>query len=380
MKSKAALIFIILLSACRQDIPAPVNPGTPTTFSAVWQDFWSLMNINYLYWDIDTTDWDRVNKQYSPVFATLDLNNPTDQSRAAGYFRQITDGLIDHHYEISFTSPALNDSTINPANDQLLRRAGFRNSFSYLFSDEHYLDSGFLFGFDEQTDPGNLLTAVAGTIHGNILFFTCSHMSLYRSFHSTEINGIQPVLAWFFNRLKDPTLKGLLLDLRDNPGGDVADLNFLAGAFLAQPLHFGYTRYKSGNGRLDYTPWINADILPVTGTQAPTLPIILLADQYTASLAELMVMGLRVLPNCRIVGETTFGATGPLTGNAVYNDGSFAVPGFMNIQTSSAEFKYLDGKIYEGKGFPPDYPVPFNAIAIGSGVDPQMDSALAHLP
>src|SRR5262249_34291163 len=151
-------------------------------------------------------------------------------------------------------------------------------------------------------------------------------------------------------------LKGVLLDFRGNPGGSVSDLNFFAGQFIGQPLHFGYARYKSGNGRLDYTPWIDADIQPQGGAQTAQLPIVILADKYSASMAEIITMALHALPQCRIVGETTLGATGPFTANTLYNAGPFTVPGFLSVVTSSAEFKYIDGNRYEGKGFPPDYP------------------------
>jgi len=88
-------------------------------------------------------------------------------------------------------------------------------------------------------------------------------------------------------------------------------------------------------------------------------------------------MALRTLPQCKVVGETTFGATGPLTENALYNDGAFNVADFLSVETSSTEFKYHDGLIYEGKGFSPDYPVPFSASAIATGDDPQLDRVLA---
>ena len=159
--------------------------------------------------------------------------------------------------------------------------------------------------------------------------------------------------------------------------GDVNDLNFLAGQFIDQPLSVGYTRSKSGNGRLDYTPWIEVKTLSQPGARAVTLPVYILADKYSQSMAEIMTMALRALPQCRVVGETTFGATGPFGENALYDDGPFELPGFLFVTTSSVEFKYIDGKSYEGKGFPPDYPVPYNVQALNSGDDPQLDKALS---
>jgi carboxyl-terminal processing protease len=371
-------LLLIFLAACKKDISNPVSNLPPSTFSQVFDEFWNEMNVNYVYWDIDTTNWDAVYKRYQPVFSNLRLADTADLASSVGYFRKMTDGLIDHHFSISFTNGVLKDSSIDPAYDQLVKDPAFRNPYSYFGTDERYLDTGYFNGYDNTTDPGNTLLALSGTIHGNILFFTCNQFSLSASFQSDVSNSVQQVLNYFFKQLENASgLKAILLDFRDNPGGSVNDLNFLAGQFIDQPLHFGFTRYKSGNGRLDYTPWIDASVLPQPGAHAVTIPVIILADRYSQSMAEITTMALRALPQCKVVGETTFGATGPFAENALYDDGSFQLPGFLSVTTSSVEFKYIDGKIYEGKGFPPDYQVPFNSTALSSGDDPQMDKALS---
>ena len=372
------LLPLIFLAACKKDISNPAGDQVPSTFSQAFDEFWNQLNVNYVYWDIDTTNWDAVYQRYKPVFDGLQINDSADLHSSIGYFRQMTDGLIDHHFSIAFTNGVLKDSTIIPAYDQWEKDPAFRLPFSYIGSDFNYLDSGYLSGFDNTTNPGNTLTAVSGTIHGNILFFTCNQFTLSASFQSTVDNRVKPVLNYFFQQLHNPSgLKAILLDFRDNPGGDVSDLNFLAGQFVSQPLHFGYTMNKSGNGRLDYTPWIDANISPQPGAQSITLPVIILADKYSQSMAEIMTMALRTLPQCRVVGETTFGATGPFAENALYDDGPFIVPGFLAVTSSSVEFRYIDGKIYEGIGFPPDYPVAYSQQAILYGIDLQLEKALS---
>jgi C-terminal processing protease CtpA/Prc len=88
-------------------------------------------------------------------------------------------------------------------------------------------------------------------------------------------------------------------------------------------------------------------------------------------------MAVKAFPNSFFVGETTFGATGPIVSdNNLYSDGSFTVPDFMNVQTSSVKFKYMDGKIYEGKGFAPDYFVAFNLYALQNATDLQLEKAI----
>jgi carboxyl-terminal processing protease len=377
----AICCFIILVSvACRKAISNPVTDQPPANFSEVFEDFWSDMNVNYLYWDIDTTNWDAVHECYGPLFAGLQLSSAADAARSVQYLRQICDGLIDRHYYVSFSDPFLADSTISPVYDHLIKTPGFHNEFSYLPLDASILDPGYVYGYDNVSDPAHPLIALSGTIHGDILFFSCNLFGLNKSFHSNTPNSVQPLLSGFFSRLQQPTgIKGVLLDMRSNPGGDISDLALVAGRFTGGPMHFGFTRYKAGNGRLDYTPWIDAVVQPQPGAVVVKLPIVIVADRYSASMAEIFTMAMRTLPNCKVVGETTFGATGPFTANGIYNDGSFDVTGFMSVQESSTEFKYIDGKIYEGKGFPPDYPVPYDPAALGALDDPQLDKAISLL-
>jgi carboxyl-terminal processing protease len=381
MKPYMLLISLFLLAACKKEISNPVSDQPPSTFSQVFDEFWNDMNVNYVYWDIDTTSWDAIYQQYKPVFGSLRIGDTADLAASVGYFRKMTDGLIDHHYSIAFTNGVLKDSSINPGEDQWRSDPDFHFSYSYLGTDMARLDSGYQSGRDYTSTPGTTLTAIAGTIHSNILFFTCNQFLLSDSYQSTTDNPVKPVLNYFFQRLANPSgLKAVVLDFRDNPGGDVNDLNFLVGQFIGQPLTIGYTRNKSGNGRLDYMPWVGVKVSPQPGLQAVTIPVFILADKYSQSMAEIMTMALRTLPQCRVVGETTYGATGPFGNNALYDDGPFEVPGFLSVTTSSVEFKYIDGKIYEGKGFPPDYPVAFDSQALDFGDDPQMDKVLSLIP
>jgi carboxyl-terminal processing protease len=376
MKHYLFFLFLLVLTACKKNLENPIGDQPPASFSQVFDAFWNQLNVNYVYWDIDTTNWDAVYKQYKPVFSGLRIGDQADLAASVGYFRKMTDGLIDHHFSIAFTNSALTDSSIFPAEDQWKNNPAFRISYSFLGSDMHYLDSGYQLGTDYSTE--STLIALSGTIHHDILFFTCNQFLLSASFQSSGSNGVKPVLNYFFQRLENPTgIKAIVLDFRDNPGGDANDLNFLAGQFVGQPLRVGYTRNKSGNGRLDYAPWVGVDVSPQAGAQAVTLPVYILADRYSQSMAEIVTMALRALPQCKVVGETTFGATGPIAENALYDDGSFELPGFLSVTTSSVEFKYIDGRIYEGLGFPPDYQVPFNAQAISSGDDPQLDKVLS---
>lgn len=351
----------------------------PLTFDQVFDAFWNKMNTNYVYWDVDSTDWDGMFIKYKPIFEKLDLEDEADRIQSVQYFRDMTAGLIDGHYHISFRDARINGLSVYPSLTQRQRLPNFHNPYAYFKIDTTYLDADYRLGFDHNNRlNGQPLAALSGTIDNRILFFSCSTFSLLKSFESAEANGVQSVLDYFFSRLSNlpPDIKGIIVDVRGNLGGDLSDLNFFVGRFIDKPLHFGFTQSKSGNGRLDFTPWIKAYVNPVSGASAVNIPIIVLADVNTASLGEAVVMALKSLPNAIFIGETTWGATGPLTDEELYNAGQFEVDGFLSVKTSSSKFRFLDGKIYEGIGFPPDVYVSYNSRILIDGKDVQLEKAI----
>ncbi|MBY0348754.1 MAG: hypothetical protein K2W79_10890 [Hydrotalea flava] len=373
------LFFLFIFSSCKK-VALPINNEIPKTFSGVFEQFWNKMNMNYIYWDIDTTNWNRMYLKYKPVFAKLDLNNAADFKKSVSFFKDMTKTIMDGHYYISFMQNAIIDSFVYPAYDKKKNLYGFHSPYAFYKVDTGYLDANYQLGVENTYSYGGQpLTVLYGTIQHNILFFSCNYFSLSKAYYSTTANKIQPVLNSFFNALNttNTKIKGLIIDVRSNYGGDLSDLNFLVGRFIDKPLLFGYTQYKIGNGRYDYSAWVPAYINPPKKTKQLNIPIIVLADNVSASLAEATVMAVKAFPNSVFVGETTFGATGPIVSdNNLYNDGSFTVPDFMSVQTSSSKFKYIDGKIYEGKGIAPDYYVAFNLSALQNATDKQLEKAI----
>ena len=373
-----AIYLVVIFSSCRKDVT--IGVGNLSNFSEIFDAYWENMNVNYVYWDVDTTDWDDVYQKYRPIFAKLDLSNINDVKLSFQYFMQMTSGLIDSHYYIGFNNAAIENLAVYPSFFRKQQLSGFHYPYSYVKIDTLYLDPDFRFGYDNgNVANGQPLTALYGTINNEVLYFSCNAFRLMKSYYSTQTNGVQTVIQYFFDKLSNlpSDIKGIIVDVRGNPGGDLADLNFFVGHFIDKPLHFGYTQSKSGNGRLDFTPWVNACVQPQPGAKAVQRPIVVLGDINSASLSEDVVMAIHTLPGSIFVGENTWGATGPLTENEVYDAGQFVVCDFLEVKTSSCKFKYLDGKIYEGVGFPPDIFVPYAINDILKGKDNQLEKALS---
>lgn len=131
---------VCLFAACRKNLPGINDPANTISgnFSEVFDSYWKGMNNNYVFWDIDTTDWDRVYKQYKPRFAKLNLNDSTDVRKGYTYFKEISAGLVDPHYDLTFNDSWLRDSfSINPACQRKLVSPDYHPPISIF----HFYDS-----------------------------------------------------------------------------------------------------------------------------------------------------------------------------------------------------------------------------------------------
>ncbi|WP_441901591.1 S41 family peptidase [Pedobacter psychrotolerans] len=369
-------IVVIFLSSCKKQSPINLEEN-PTNFSMIFLQFWDKMNNQYVYWDRDNIDWNIIYKKYKPLFDNLSNSN-SDKLKAVSYFREITANLIDNHFSITFNDPIIANATINPAIERKSKKNNFHDRYNYDGVVKTYLDSGFLSGKGNIVDNGTLINATVGTINNNLLYFHCNFFSLKQSYESNDGNKIKQILDYFFSQLKrtNNPIKGIILDLRNNTGGDIADLNFLAGK-LTGGITFGFTRSKSGLGKLDYLPWLEANLKHDVNDQVDK-PVILLGDNFSASLSEIIIIALRSRKNL-FIGEQTYGATGQLSDPAIFNSGNFSIGNFMKVTTSATEFKGIDGTFYENTGIKPDISSPFNLRELLAGKDTQLELAINQI-
>ena len=377
------ILTLIPFTSCREDFPDVNEPEKYPgyNYNEIFDAYWNGMNNNYIFWDIDTTDWDRVYREYKPLFAKLSYASPEDAGKAYTYFKKMTQGLVDSHYSLTFESPFLKDSL--PIWPSAFKRLNTPEYDAYL-TYEHmfyslpgtYLDRGLRgITFSERFQYN--INAMAGVRDDNILYFYCSGFNLEDLYNSPSDNDVKDVLQYFFDKLvSTDDIKGIIIDVRSNNGGAAGDLKFLLGRMVDRDYLVGYTRSKSGEGRLDYGPWTPYYLKTLQGAKNVTAPIVVLADTWSMSMAEILPMTVKVLPNGHFIGERTWGAMGPLVPNTDTNSGQFSTSFFTLVYTSSLMYKYVDNKIYEGIGFPPDIEVKYDQQAINEGRDPQFEAAV----
>ncbi len=379
-------LALVSFSSCRKELTQVNNTTsyTASNFNDIFDGFWNGMNNNYVFWSEETTNWDAVYTKYKPLFAKLSIIDSADNETALTYFEEMTKDLKDSHYTLTFPnfnyqiSPAYNRkiaiNTVTPDSIYSLPAAMFTTLIP-----KNYIDASSLKkGADTVYFDGSpsLFTVVSGTIQNKILYLYFSDFAFGQSGANTY-----PILNSFLNTVRalPANIKGIVIDVRGNGGGSITDLDYLVGAMITKPLNYGYTRSKNGNGRLDYTPWAPAIVTPQSGSANITLPIVVLADHTSVSMAEITAVAVSTLPNGKFIGTTTWGANGPLAPQTYYNGGQFNIGSYLSVYTSSSMFKTLDGTIYEGRGIPPGIWVKETGTAYNSGVDLQLNAAITYI-
>lgn len=170
-----------------------------------------------------------------------------------------------------------------------------------------------------------------------------------------EINA-----AW-----KSGKVKGLVLDLRDNPGGYLESSVYLAGEFLEQ----GKLVVKQ-----ESTTYENKDYYVTRGGSLLSIPLVVLINKGSASAAEILAGALRDHKRAQLIGEKSFGK-GSVQEALDLGDG-------MGLHVTVAKWVLPKGEWINGKGIEPEIKLE-NVVPEGNTMsrelDKQLDKAIERL-
>ena len=156
--------------------------------------------------------------------------------------------------------------------------------------------------------------------------------------------------------------RGVILDLRNNPGGYLEVAIDLAGWFLE-------------NGDVVVKEEFGSDrqeVLKAEGNSALVdLPTVILVNQGSASASEILAGALRDNRQIKIIGETTFGK-GTVQELKKFSDGS-------EMKVSVAQWLLPNGDTIDKIGITPDIEVELTEDDAKAERDPQLDKALEFL-
>lgn len=153
---------------------------------------------------------------------------------------------------------------------------------------------------------------------------------------------------------KDP-IKGLVLDLRNNPGGMVSSAVAVAAAFLEKDKLIVYSDGKTNNAKMKLfaNPYNyieggeNNDYLKNLPEDFKKIPIVVLVNNGSASAAEIVAGALQDHKRAIILGTQTFGK-GTIQQLFPLSNGSA-------MKITIARYYTPMGKSIQAKGITPDY-------------------------
>lgn len=137
-----------------------------------------------------------------------------------------------------------------------------------------------------------------------------------------------------------PGFAGMILDLRNNPGGYLMVAQSVASQFLPEGATILYERDAQGE---------LSEYLSMGSGLAREIPMIVLINEGTASAGEILAGALQQNGRARLVGETTLG-TGTVLRPYQLSDGSVLRLGVTNWLTP-------DQSLLKDQGVSPDVPI-----------------------
>ncbi len=145
------------------------------------------------------------------------------------------------------------------------------------------------------------------------------------------------VVNTLYPKMQQMHPKGIILDLRDNPGGYLTDAVFIAGEFL--PQGDTVVIQDSGNGQ-------QQPLLVNRPGKFLNIPMIVLINKGSASASEIVSGALRDNKRAQLVGDTSFGK-GTIQQAMDLGNG-------VGLHVTIAKWLTPNGTWVHGKGLTPD--------------------------
>ena len=159
--------------------------------------------------------------------------------------------------------------------------------------------------------------------------------------------------------------KGLILDLRGNPGGYLDEAVLTAGLFLPQDSVVLIERTKEEE--VIFTPAYYHSPAPIAGD----IPIVVLVDGGSASASEIVAGAVRDHGRAVLIGEQTFGKGSVQLVHTLSNG--------AELRVTKARWFTPNYEAIHGEGLEPDIIVELTAEDAEAGLDPQLDRAIEFL-
>ncbi len=188
------------------------------------------------------------------------------------------------------------------------------------------------------------------TVYGEMLDGNIAHIQI-TSFSQNTAKELEKMLVEY----KGKGMKGIVLDLRQNPGGYLEAAIEISNLFVPEGKPIVQVQQK------DEEPKITNAI----AGEKYNLPVTVLVDSGSASASEILAGALKESVGAKVVGETSFGK-GTVQNVTPLKDGS-------NLKFTTGKWLTPNGNWINEKGIEPDVKVPYPSYASLPYLDPALE-------
>ena len=153
--------------------------------------------------------------------------------------------------------------------------------------------------------------------------------------------------------------RGIIIDIRNNGGGDLTNAEKLAARFCQEKTLVGYIQHKTGKGHSDFSA-LEPRYLEPSSRIRWHKPVCVLTNRHVYSAANEFVSQMKALPTVQIVGDRTGGGAGMPFSSSLPNGWTvrFSAVPIYDAQKQNTEF-----------GIDPDYNVQLTDADFARGKD-----------
>ena len=241
-----------------------------------FEALWTILDEHYCFFREKNIDWDEVHARYSrqisPKMTQRELFDV-----CSAMLEELQDGHVNltSSFDVSYYTKWWSD---------------YPQNYDERLIEEHY----FNFGLRQAS------SLKYGVLKENVGYIR------YSSFSGAIGEGnLDAVLSYL------ATCQGLIIDVRDNGGGDLTNVDILVARFITERKLMGYLVHKKSPARDDFSEPYAYYIDPAPkGRVMWGKPVIVLTNRSTFSAANNFVSVMKSLPQVKIAGDVTGGGSG----------------------------------------------------------------------
>jgi carboxyl-terminal processing protease len=319
-----------------------------------FESLWKTFHNRYPFFELRNVDWQKQYDCYRPK-----VTRKTSDDELFDIFRRMLDPLDDGHVELKAKASRDRRARYFSAEKKpKFHREFTKREIKQLFKTTGKTLKRHGFGKPRPTEAW-MLHYCRSREFGYIRILELEGIK------KRKLTAALDRIARDFDRLQ-----GIIVDIRDNPGGDDDIAIAIINRFCDRTRIAFRRKTKIGPGKNDFSP-LKTWYLEPQGDARFTGPIVLLTCDSVFSGGEAFALAIRQLPHVTILGDRTNGIFSYQLEKKLPNGWEYCL--------SYQVYLSADMVCYEGHGVPVDIELLNKKADIENGVDPLITRALALL-